>query len=105
MHFDASAVLAWVRARRALVWAALFGLCAASSHAAAFTAFESAHVRPLALSPDGQTLYVVNTPDDRLEMFSVSDQGLTPAGSVSVGLEPVAVAVPSGLDRQQPARV
>src|SRR5690242_16846456 len=59
---------------------------------AAFTAFESAHVRPLALSHDGRTLYVVNTPDDRLEIFDVEPDGLAPIASVPVGLEPVAVA-------------
>ena len=39
--------------------------------AAAFVTFESGQVRPLALSPDGQTLFAVNTPDDRLEIFAV----------------------------------
>ncbi|HVM97331.1 MAG TPA: beta-propeller fold lactonase family protein, partial [Candidatus Acidoferrales bacterium] len=61
--------------------------------AATFPAFESAHVRPLALSADGSTLYAVNTPDNRLEIFAVGDDGLEPRGSVAVGLEPVAVAV------------
>src|SRR6185369_1332842 len=59
----------------------------------AFTAFESGQVRPLALSDDGKYLYAVNTPDNRLEIFSVNKQGIKPAGSVSVGLEPVAVAL------------
>jgi DNA-binding beta-propeller fold protein YncE len=54
--------------------------------------FESDQVRPLALSPDGKRLFAVNTPDDRLEVFDVSDGGLSPAGSIPVGLEPVAVA-------------
>src|SRR5690349_16330721 len=56
-----------------------------------FTAFESGQVRPLALSDDGKFLYAVNTPDNRLEIFRTSPQGLKPAGSVAVGLEPVAV--------------
>lgn len=32
-----------------------------------FYVFESGHVRPLALSPDGSRLYAVNTPDNRRE--------------------------------------
>jgi DNA-binding beta-propeller fold protein YncE len=59
---------------------------------AAFVAFESGPVRPLALSPDGTRLYAANTPDNRLEIFAVSDAGLTHLDSVPVGLEPVAVA-------------
>jgi len=43
--------------------------------------FESGHVRPLALSPDGAQLYAVNTPDNRLEIFAVSDEGLTHTAS------------------------
>ena len=53
--------------------------------------FESGQVRPLAISSDGQKLYAVNTPDSRLEIFSIG-ANLTPIASVLVGLEPVAVA-------------
>jgi YVTN family beta-propeller protein len=60
--------------------------------AASFTAFESGHVRPLALSPSGDLLFAVNTPDNRLEVFRVTGAGLERAGDVFVGLEPVAVA-------------
>jgi DNA-binding beta-propeller fold protein YncE len=60
--------------------------------AAAFTAFESGQVRPLAMSPDGNRLFAVNTPDNRLEIFTITAGGLTPSASVPVGLEPVAVA-------------
>ncbi len=60
-----------------------------------FVLFESGQVRPLALSPDGRTLFAVNTPDNRLEVFQVTDKGLNHQGSVSVGLEPVSVAVRS----------
>jgi DNA-binding beta-propeller fold protein YncE len=58
----------------------------------AYTLFETLQVRPLALSPDGNTLFAVNTPDNRLEMFHVKGSTLRPLGSVVVGLEPVAVA-------------
>ncbi|MGA1839374.1 MAG: YncE family protein [bacterium] len=57
-----------------------------------YTLFESGQVRPLALSPDGKTLFAVNTPDNRLEVFKVTRNGLCRRGSVPVGLEPVAVA-------------
>lgn len=71
-------------------------LCAMAGEVRAetpFTAFESGQVRPLALSPDGERLFVVNTPDNRLEIYKVTGAGLEHEGSVPVGLEPVAVAV------------
>ncbi len=84
------------RARRRLaVLSLLIASCVAAAPAYAverFTLFESGQVRPLALSPDGGHLFAVNTPDDRLEIFSVSGGGLTRVSSVPVGLEPVAVA-------------
>jgi DNA-binding beta-propeller fold protein YncE len=57
--------------------------------------FETGQVRPLALSPDGTRLFAANTPDNRLEIFTVGAGGLTRAGSVPVGLEPIAVAARS----------
>jgi DNA-binding beta-propeller fold protein YncE len=57
-----------------------------------FTTFESGQVRPLALAPNGKRLYAVNTPDDRLEIFDVTKTGLQHRASVTVGMEPVAVA-------------
>jgi len=60
--------------------------------AASFVAFESGQVRPLAMSPDGNTLFAVNTPDNRLEIFTITAAGLTLIDSVPVGMEPVAVA-------------
>ena len=57
-----------------------------------FVAFESGHVRPIILSPDGSQVFAVNTPDNTLEIFDVGPGGLTFAGSVPVGMEPVAVA-------------
>ena len=50
-------------------------------------------MRPLALSPDGNRLFAVNTPDNHLEIFDVAaDAALTHSATVAVGLEPVAVA-------------
>ena len=57
-----------------------------------FTLFESGQVRPLALSPSGKLLFAANTPDNRLEVFRVTGQGLEHRASIPVGLEPVAVA-------------
>ncbi|HHJ35049.1 MAG TPA: hypothetical protein ENJ87_04725, partial [Gammaproteobacteria bacterium] len=59
---------------------------------ATFVAFESGQVRPIAQSPDGTKLFVVNTPDNRLEIFDVNNGSPTYSESVAVGLEPVAVA-------------
>jgi len=67
-------------------------LLSAAAVAQSFTAFESEQFHSLALSPDGNQLFVVNTPDNRLEIFDVSAEGLSLVSSVNVGLEPVAVA-------------
>jgi DNA-binding beta-propeller fold protein YncE len=81
---------------RAVLWAGLLlAGAAAAQETREFWAFESGHVRPLALSPSGDRLYAVNTPDNRLEVFEVSDAGLRHLWSVAVGLEPVAVALRS----------
>ncbi len=63
-----------------------------NSPADAFVTFESGQVRPLAMSPDGNRLFVCNTPDNRVEIFDIGIDGLTHVTSVPVGLEPVAVA-------------
>jgi DNA-binding beta-propeller fold protein YncE len=68
---------------------------ATASTRSPFTLFETGQVRPLALSPSGQLLFAVNTPDNRLEVFKVGSSGLIHRASVPVGLEPVAVAAPS----------
>ena len=56
-----------------------------------FLAFESGPVRPVTLTPDGNTLLAVNTPDNHLEIFSITDGALTKTASVPVGMEPVSV--------------
>ncbi len=71
------------------------GLFIGAPARAAFTTFETGEVRPLAMSPDGNTLFAVNTPDSRLEIFTISGSGLTHTASVPVGLEPCAVAARS----------
>ncbi|PRQ02008.1 beta-propeller fold lactonase family protein [Enhygromyxa salina] len=82
---------------RKLVFPAVsaLALLAASGEARAsqpLTAFESGQVRPMAMSPNGQRLFVVNTPDNRLEIYAITPAGLEREASVAVGLEPVAVA-------------
>src|SRR6204780_418877 len=42
-----------------------------------FVEFESGHVRPLAMSPDGTTLFAVNTPNGTLEAFDLTTGALT----------------------------
>lgn len=72
---------------------ALMLIASVGGRANSFVAFESGQVRPMAMSPAGDRLFVVNTPDNRLEIFTITSAGLTPDDSVPVGLEPVAVAV------------
>ncbi len=59
-----------------------------------FVAFETGPVRPLAI--EGAILAAVNTPDNRLETFNVSTNGITRRTSIPVGLEPCAVAIRPG---------
>jgi YVTN family beta-propeller protein len=67
-----------------------------SAFAGSYNLFETGQVRPLAMSPDGKQLFALNTPDNRLEIFNINKDGsLTSAGSVVVGLEPVALAARS----------
>jgi len=77
-----------------LITAVILVAAAASPGAAqtSFITFETGLVRPLALSPDGTRLFAVNAPDGTLELFDVDAGGVTHAGSVAVGMEPVAVA-------------
>ena len=73
---------------------------AARDGRASFTTFESGQVRPLAMSPDGGRLFAVNTPDNRLEVFTIdgTDGSLAHEMTIPVGLEPVAVAARSNTE-------
>src|ERR1051325_7316891 len=64
----------------------------ASPTGPSFVEFESGQVRPIAISPDGNSLFAVNTPNGTLEVFDLSTGAPTFAFRVPVGLEPVAVA-------------
>ena len=63
-----------------------------------YITFESGPVRPVALSADNNQLYVLNTPDGYLEVFSLTGEFPEHRGSVSVGVDPVALAVHSSGD-------
>ena len=105
MLLDAPARRALVRGFSIGVLGGLVATAVATPARGSFVTFESGQVRPLALSPDGSRLFAVNTPDNRLEIFTVDASGLTHAGSVPVGLEPVAVAARDGqrgVGRQPP---
>ncbi len=66
--------------------------------ASSFTLFETGQVRPLAMSPDGNHLFALNTPDNRLEIFDLTGPSIVHVGDVAVGLEPLAVAVRSNTE-------
>ena len=66
-------------------------LLAPPAAAQTFVNFETPHVHPLELTPDGTRLLAVNTPDDRLEVFDVSAAAVTHVGTIQVGLDPVSV--------------
>ena len=73
---------------------AMLVLCAVRQVCAQdFVNFESPHVHPLDITPDGTRLLAVNTADNRLEIFAIDAKGLTSAFSIPVGLEPVSVRV------------
>jgi DNA-binding beta-propeller fold protein YncE len=59
-----------------------------------YIGFESAPVRPIAMTHDNSTLLVTNISNNRLEVFSINNQGdASFEHSIDVGLEPVAVAI------------
>ena len=88
-----------LRSQNALLFTAATLACltlgSQAEAAQSYTLFESGQVRPLALSPNRNLLFAANTPDGRLEIFYVTPGGLEHISSVSVGLEPVAVAARS----------
>jgi uncharacterized membrane protein YccF (DUF307 family) len=63
----------------------VLALCFASAsfaHAnSSFVPFGTGQVRPLAMSPDGNRLFAVNTPDNRLEIFTLTEDGPVQRGS------------------------
>src|SRR5271156_4289723 len=70
----------------------------ASSAGPSFIEFESGPVRPVATSPDGNTLFSVNIPNGTLEVFDLTSGLPVFEFRVPVGLEPVAVAARSNTE-------
>jgi len=56
-----------------------------------FVNFETAHVHPLDLTPDGSKLLAVNIANYSLEVFDVQANNLVQTASISVGVDPVSV--------------
>ena len=63
--------------------ATLEAITPAARAADEFTNFESGQVRPVALTPSRDRLLAVNTPDGKLEVFSLDEAG-TPTRSAAV---------------------
>lgn len=57
-----------------------------------FVHFESGHVHPLAMTPDGTRLLAVSTPDAHLTVFDLTGTVPVRIADIPVGLEPVSVA-------------
>ncbi len=66
--------------------AALLLAAASAQGQGSYVNFETVPTRPVALSPDGNTLAVTNTPDNRVELFTVTAGGLVHRGGVPVGM-------------------
>ncbi len=56
-----------------------------------FVNWESPHVQPLDLTPDGTRLVAVNTADARIEVFDVTGASVVRLYDVPVGIDPVSV--------------
>ena len=56
-----------------------------------FVNWETPHVTPLEITPDGTRLLAVNTADDRLEVFALTSGTPVHVDSIPVGLDPVSV--------------
>ncbi|MBS0198529.1 MAG: immunoglobulin domain-containing protein [Planctomycetes bacterium] len=74
----------------AAVLASISGLAAARAQDS-FWNWETPHVSPITLTPDGALLLAVNTADNRLEIFDASGPAPVWVRSVPVGLDPVSV--------------
>ena len=59
-----------------------------------FVHFESEQIHPAVMTPSGDRLLVVNTPDAHLVAFDLTGGQPAPIADLAVGLEPVSVACP-----------
>ena len=53
--------------------------------------FESPHARPIKVHPDGDRVYVVNTPSDTVDVISASRREVI--SRIHVGIDPVSIAI------------
>ena len=63
-----------------------------------FVNFESAHVHPIDMTPDGTKLLAVNTANNTLEVFNITANSLLNVASIPVGMDPVTVRVRSNTE-------
>lgn len=68
---------------------------AAGTPAASFSNFETPHVHPLEITPDGRRLLAVNTANGTLEVFDLSGAAPVLQAVIKVGLDPVSVRAAS----------
>ena len=92
-----------LRARR--TWVQVLALCAAGAVGvpargqSGFVNWETGHVSPLAITPDGTRLLAVNTAAGTLEVFDISGASATSPRAlrtIPVGVDPVSVKVRPG---------
>lgn len=81
------------RSRLVTILVCLFCANAFAASERDYTVFESGQVRPLALNDAGSQLVATNTPNNSIEIYNVTDDGLSHRISIPVGLEPIAVAI------------
>ncbi|MBI1827722.1 MAG: hypothetical protein HY287_08495 [Planctomycetes bacterium] len=63
-----------------------------------FANFETPQVHPVEMTPDGTTLLVANTADDRIEVFQLGGTLPVWVASIPVGLEPVSIRARSNTE-------
>ena len=63
-----------------------------------FVNWETPHVHPIEMTPNGDSLLAVNTADNRLEVFSITTGTAVHAQSIPVGLDPVSVRARTDLE-------
>ncbi len=78
------------RSQTTIVFLAVLASCVLGQ---SYVNYESPQTHPIAVTPDGMTLLAVNTPDNRLSVFSLANPS-SPVllKEIAVGMEPVSVA-------------
>ncbi|MBK8267094.1 MAG: hypothetical protein IPK83_01820 [Planctomycetes bacterium] len=88
----------FISAFSALALALIPLACDAPPQPPALVNWETPHVHPIDLTPNTALLLAVNTPDNRLELFAATDDGLSPLGAIPVSLDPVTVRARSNTE-------